>query len=987
MNKTHRLIWNSLRQTWAVAHEGAATQGKRSRSGPRPGALAAVLAGAVIAQSALAAPPAPNALPTNGQVVSGQAVIAQAGSTMTIRQASNQAILNWNTFNIGANAAVNFIQPGSNAVALNRVVGSDPSAIYGSLSANGQVFLINPNGVLFGKGARVDVGGLVASTLNIRNEDFLAGNYRFTRDGATAGVTNQGDLSGKYIALLAPEVRNEGVISARQGSVALAAGEAITLGLTGNALIDIHVEKASIDTLVSNQHLVQADDGNVILSARSANTLLGRVVNTGAIEARGISSDGGTVRLLASSSVDHGGSIDVGAEKGGDGGTALLIADLANPASRTTVSGSITARGGSESGDGGFIETSGSQLSIADSARVNTSALNGRTGMWLLDPHDFTIAAVGGDTTGAAITGNLLTTDVEIQSANGSVDGGPAGGGDINVNDAITWSQNTLTLTAARDIKINAVMMASGTANLSLNAATPNGAGPEVDPGGAGTIKVGMGLDGFRGRVDFSGTGTLEINGDVYTVIRDKAALQNMNVDLTGLYALGTSFTSLGAFTAVGETAVAFLGVFEGLGNVITGLSMSGAANGTGLFGASGGVIRNVGLKTVSIASGLVALDVGGLVGFNSGRVLNSFVTGTISAPLSANVGGLVGRNFGEVSHSYSTADVTGLSSVGGLVGTNGLPTAGPINFSYATGIVTGTDDVGGLVGTNKSIVLQSYATGEIAASGGTNIGGLVGKNGDATAPFPALIFASYSIGKVNSGTATKVGGLVGNNTDGSVYNSYWDLATSMQATGIGAAGSDNDAVGMSTANMKAQANFTGTAWNFAGVWALYEGNTYPLLQTFMTPLTVSVNSATRFFGNPNPAFTFSYTDSTGATSATAPATHLLGVQGVTGAPAVTAGVGDYAITPSGLYSDQQGYRITAATGSTLTISPGHGTFTISPDTLTKISTRNYIEAQREGACQSWSCDPKNLEANMGSWLNTSAAVAETSTDSPSVCR
>ena len=438
MNKTHRLIWNSLRQTWTVAHEAASTQGKRSRCGPRLGALAAVLAGAVIAQAALAAPPAPNALPTNGQVVSGQAVIAQAGSTMTIQQASNQAILNWNTFNIGANAAVNFIQPGSNAVALNRVVGTDPSAIYGSLTANGQVFLINPSGVLFGQGARVDVGGLVASTLNIRNEDFLAGNYRFTRNGTTAGVTNQGDLLGKYIALLAPEVRNEGVISARQGTVTLAAGEAVTLALAGNALIDVHVEKASIDTLVANQRLVQADDGTVILSARSANALLGRVVNTGAIEARGISSDGGTVRLLASSSVDHGGSIDVGAARVGAGGTAILIADLANPASRTTVSGSISAKGGSESGDGGFIETSASHLTIADSARVNTSALNGRTGLWLIDPQDFTIAAVGGDITGGAISGNLLTTDVEVLSSTGAVAGDVAHGGHITVNDVIT---------------------------------------------------------------------------------------------------------------------------------------------------------------------------------------------------------------------------------------------------------------------------------------------------------------------------------------------------------------------------------------------------------------------------------------------------------------------------------------------------------------------------------------------------------------------
>ncbi len=979
MNHIYRLIWNCARKCWMVAPETSRARGKSAPS-LRRGLLAVALAGAFVAH---AAPPA-TTLPTGGQVVAGQASVATSGATMNIQQASDKAILNWQSFSIGSGAAVNFIQPGAGSVALNRVLGSDPSQIYGRLSANGQVFLVNPSGVLFGPGARVDVGGLVAGVMNIRNEDFLSGNYRFTRDGATASVVNRGEINAKYAALLAPHVLNEGVISAPMGSVALVAGEAVTLGITGQAKLGVQVDKASIDTLVENRHLVQAGAGNVLLSAQSANALIGRVVNSGAIEANGMSSDGGVVRLTASSAIEHSGAISVDASANGKGGSAILLADLANPASRTTISGSISARGGSASGDGGFVETSASHLSIADSVRINTSAPNGRTGRWLLDPHDFTIAAVGGDTTGATITGTLSTTDVEILSSAGSVDGGPAGGGDINVNDAVTWSQNTLTLTAARDIKINAVMTASGTGNLALNASTPNGA--EVDGGGAGTIKVGMGLDGFRGRVAFSGTGTLEINGDPFTVISDKAGLQAMTGDLTGFYALGASFTSVGAFTPVGDSvAAAFTGTFEGLGNVITGLSVSGAANGTGLFGASGGDIRNVGLKTVSIASDPGNPDVGGLVGFNSGRVRNSFVTGTVSAPTSTNVGGLVGRNLGEVSHSYSTANVTGLASVGGLVGKNDhittpgalIPdpffdpfdpgcfpacvpimvpgpdviTAGPIHRSYATGNVSGTNDVGGLVGTNKSSLFFSYATGEIAASAGTNIGGLVGNNGNAT-PLAASIDSSYSTGKVNSGTATNVGGLVGNNTNGNVTRSFWDTTTSFQAvTGIGA-GTTTGAVGMNTANMKAQANFTSAtaangnvdpAWSFAAAendpWFMYEGNTYPLLKTFMTPVSISVDNETRVYGNANPAFTFNYTDSTGATGTTAPATHLQGTAGVTGAPAATADFGIYPITPSGLFSDQQGYLITAVAGNSVTITPKPVILT--PQAATKVFDNN----------------------------------------------
>ena len=475
MNKTNRLIWSDARPAWIVAHESADSKGKSS-SRAKP--LAAALAGALLTQVSFAQVPAPNTLPAGGQVVAGQATISQSGSAMTIQQATNKAIVNWNSFSIGSKASVNFQQPSSSSVALNRVLGTAPSAIYGSLTANGQVFLVNPNGVLFGQGARVDVGGLVASTLNIGNEDFLAGNYRFSRDGVTGSVVNQGELYGKYIAMLAPEVRNEGVIVARQGTVALAAGEAVTLGITGKQLIDVQVDKASINTLVENKHLIQADAGTVILSAESASKLLGKVVNTGAIEAKGIDTSGGTVRLLASSEIDHSGEINVDAGKVGAGGTAILFADLANPASKTTVGGTITARGGSESGNGGFIETSGSHLKINDSARIDTRAANGKTGQWLLDPFDFVVAA-GGDMTGAQLetllSANNIAISVTSASANcldgpflcaGTVPGTTGTNGDIIINDAVTWSTPTaLTLIAYRNIEVNNTITASDAAS------------------------------------------------------------------------------------------------------------------------------------------------------------------------------------------------------------------------------------------------------------------------------------------------------------------------------------------------------------------------------------------------------------------------------------------------------------------------------------------------------------------------------------------
>ena len=179
---------------------------------------------------ATAAPPAPTALPSGAQVMAGQAAVAQSGSRMDITQASQSAILNWQTFNIGSQASVNFKQPNASATALNRVLSSDASQIYGSLTANGRVFLINPSGVIFGSGSSVNVGGLVASTMNISDDDFLAGNYSFHRGNSVGSILNQGTItaaSGGFVALLAPEVRNEGIISAKLGTIALAASRAV----------------------------------------------------------------------------------------------------------------------------------------------------------------------------------------------------------------------------------------------------------------------------------------------------------------------------------------------------------------------------------------------------------------------------------------------------------------------------------------------------------------------------------------------------------------------------------------------------------------------------------------------------------------------------------------------------------------------------------------------------------------------------------------
>jgi filamentous hemagglutinin family protein len=131
-------------------------------------------------------------LPTGAQVAAGQASIGQNGKQMTINQGSDRAVINWQGFDIGSQAAVRFNQPGTSSVALNRVVAGDASQIHGQLSANGQLWVLNPNGVVFGAGSRVDVGGLVASTMHSSDADFMAGKAVFHRNGSTGSVLNQG---------------------------------------------------------------------------------------------------------------------------------------------------------------------------------------------------------------------------------------------------------------------------------------------------------------------------------------------------------------------------------------------------------------------------------------------------------------------------------------------------------------------------------------------------------------------------------------------------------------------------------------------------------------------------------------------------------------------------------------------------------------------------------------------------------------------------
>jgi filamentous hemagglutinin family protein len=284
MNKIYRLIWNEINNTWVAVPETTKSSGKlTSRTVDNQSVvddnihhgmhlaqtsanflLKTITASLMMIGLVYAAPPV-NELPTGGSVSQGSATISQSGNTMNINQTTGQAAVNWNTFNVGSQATVNIQQPGTSSVLLNRVMDVNPSQIFGRINANGQVFFTNPNGIHFAPGSSLNVGGITATTHSISDADFMSGNYNFSRNGATGSIINEGNITADingYVALLAPEVRNNGVIVAQLGTVALAAGEAFELQFdSNNTLANIRVEPSTIQALVENGNVVHAPGG------------------------------------------------------------------------------------------------------------------------------------------------------------------------------------------------------------------------------------------------------------------------------------------------------------------------------------------------------------------------------------------------------------------------------------------------------------------------------------------------------------------------------------------------------------------------------------------------------------------------------------------------------------------------------------------------------------------------------------------------------
>lgn len=911
-----------------------------------PKTLAALLGAPALAQGGL---------PDGGRIVEGQGAITHAGNAMTVHQASDKLIANWQSFSIGKDATVTFSQPNAASVALNRVVGQSPSEILGALRANGRVFLVNPNGVLIGPEGSVQTGAFVASTLGLADRDFLAGKYRFSGEGGS--IVNRGSIDGQVVALIAPAVTNEGSI---RGSTALAAGTGALLDFDGDGLLSVQVEESTLAALVENKGLIQSDGGMAILTAKGASEALkGIVNNTGTVQARTITRKQGRILLLGD--MQHG---------------------------ESNVAGTLDASAPS-GGDGGFIETSAARVKVADGARITTRADSGKNGQWLIDPNDFTIAAAGGNITGSALSTQLDAGDVTISTA---TQGAAGGNGDIFVNDTVNWSSNTLTLQAERNININTAMNATVTAGLALeygqgavaagNTATYTVNAP-VNLASTGSFSTKLGSDGATVNYRIiTGLGNQGSSND--------GTLQGIAGDLSGNYVLGadidasaTNAWNVGAgFAPIGDNSTGnwaswFNARFDGLGHEISGLVINRAATDyVGLFGyVDGGVVQNVTLAGGSVTG---RSSVGQLAGGGSGAISGAAASGTVSG--TDNVGGLVGTNFGTITNSRATGAVSGNTVVGGLAGVNttgtisgshatgnvtataassqaggllGYLNGGTVSNSYATGQVSGVAELGGLIGFhNAGTVSGSYATGNVTAtaansqaggltgflvsgtisnsyatgqvSGTDNVGGLLGFLNGGT------VSLSYATGQVTGGGGGNVGGLVGFAHNGAaIGDSVWDTATTGMNTGCGINSTGTCTVtGLITSRMKDPFTFIDAGWNFSSVWGKSKtaGNSgYMVLRALDSTayddyIRLANTNLSRGYGGANPSLSGIALDGVGTNNAT-----LAWGSAVTSA----AGIGSYA------YATPNVLSVSGNNGRSVYTEYGSGALAIHKATLT----------------------------------------------------
>lgn len=797
--------------------------GRAARRRPLAGLVPVVVAlwgAAAFTAPAKAAGP----LPSGGHFIAGSGSIGGDAASLTINQTTSRGVIDWSQFSIGSGNRVTFAN--GNGATLNRVTGGDPSAIYGTLSATGSVYLVNPQGILIGPGGVVSTGGrFVASTLDTCYCGFMKGHPLTFKGDSNASVINLGTIGssgGDVILIARNSVVNAGRISAPHGTAELAVGQSVLLQ----------------DSSTGKQVFVQVGSG-------------GNIENAGPIDAAQISLQAADGNIFALAG-DHTTIRATGTAT--RDGHVWLVADTGSVA----LGGTIEAK--NADGRGGTVDTNGALLELgADGIKPLVKA-----GQWNLTTPDFFV-----DDPAAATLARSLDAGTSI---NAQASGAQGGVGDIDVMSSIRWSgAASLTLGAYHSLTIEegATIANSGAGNLTLNADASS-----IDNGGGvtnyGTLDWSKSTGIVTALYDMNGDyapGTLLANAawsaapysglvtqiTGYRLVNSLADLKSVAADPTANYALGkdidASATNDGSYVPIGDYNHPFVGQFDGRGHQVSALDLVQMVQGgpldpqgytlqaQGLFGVIGGqgVVRDIAVNGGSVGAGGY-FAIGLLAGVNDGTIVHGSSSGNVaqSGDLGAYLtisGGLVGSNAGMLLRSSSSAGVDSAGTMGGLAGEND----GTIAQSFATGSVTAepyAGGAGGLVGGNGGLITQSYSTGAATAAFGfcpgpgctSGSAGLVWNN-------LGTITQSFATGPIDNENGIPPAGIASLNSGMIGSDVYWNKDTTGASSGVYSGTAVPATNGLTSAQMQQAASFAGYDFGPNGAWAMPAGATHPILK------------------------------------------------------------------------------------------------------------------------------------------------------------
>jgi filamentous hemagglutinin family protein len=553
-------------------------------------------------------------LPKDGKVVSGTVQIQQNQNTLNISQSTEKAIINWQSFNVGANDKVNIQQNNASSVLLNRVVGNDPSKILGQVNANGQVYLLNPNGILFGKNSSVTASSFTASTFKMADEDFLKGKYLFSQDNNQSIIENHGKIQtktpGGYVALIGANIDQSGLISTNRGDAILASGQNVQLSVPLSQRIKINVSASSLNSNISQNGVIQTKGGQVFIKASSIQNAISSISQKGLIDSSGLK--GGDIQLLADHSIDAKGGQFVAHSLEGQGGSIIVGRNIeTDQLTKQTDVSSATFQTNQ-----GFVETSGDFL-MTEKTQVMAKD-------WLLDPTNIIITSSSsginsdtnaGTTTITPNTTGTTTSNVDVATINNALNAGTnvsisttntagTGVGNITVNSAISKTAGTaaaLSLIADGGIILNS-SISSTSDKLDVNLLAKGSGGIS----GAGAINTNGGiltLNTQNSAANGTLSGIISGSGSIYKTGPGIVTLSNNNT-----YTGGTLISKGGIYVAVSPTSI--YGGTPGtvtLGDEFTGTSdvqwmISGGVNGQP-GAATNLIVSNQGTGKVTIGT------------------------------------------------------------------------------------------------------------------------------------------------------------------------------------------------------------------------------------------------------------------------------------------------------------------------------------------------------------------------------------------------